>query len=452
MSINYLLLFFLLKIIQSHLVIKFNRLMSIIKEQNYSLDYEFVNQRIDNPYISYIRLGDPHQYIPSFIKADEYSFYLSNYNCPKSVFIFREMSHDFSYITPKQYFDEDDFNEYHFSDSLFLDETINNAEFSTCKIDNYLLMVDNNMKGQQCFHIGSQVKLRADETGINLIDMLFKKEYIKSNLYEYKIINDDEIYFNMGLNISNESIKNYKFIQPIHISNYESEYYSNKKWGLKFDKIYLNNYNNAFKGESNAELDINVGCILGNSDFYVYFKEYLRANNISVEPMIGEQEYYFYFFKRDMPGIEIIKNFEISFYDKDLNFNFRLNSQDLLIEKMFGYYFLIAFERKIKPNWTFGYPIFKKYKFIFDSNKEELGFYCSNECSENPLKESNFNYKNFFIIIGFIIAAIAILILGIFIGKKLYEVRKARANELQDEYEYKEESSEALKVDEKNIN
>ena len=81
-----------------------------------------------------------------------------------------------------------------------------------------------------------------------------------------------------------------------------------------------------------------------------------------------------------------------------------------------------------------------------------MGFYCSNECSENPLKESNFNYKNFFIIIGFIIAAIAILILGIFIGKKLYEVRKARANELQDEYEYKEESSEALKVDEKNIN
>ena len=460
MSISYFLFaFFLLKLNECHLVIKLNRLMSIIKEQDYSLN-DFVNQRIDNPYITYIRLGDPSQYVPSFLISDEYSFYLSGYGCPKYTFIYREMSKDFSYITPKQYFDDYEINEYHFLDSLFLEETNNNLNFSIRKIENISLTVNNNMKGPQCFHIGSQVKLKANETGNNLFDMFFNKGYIKSYLYEYQIINDDEIYLNIGININEENIRNYTFIQPISI--FEGEYYNNKKWGLKFDEIYLTNYSKVINRDSNAELDINVQCILGNSDFHEYFKEYLRVNNISVEPKIGENEYYFYFFEKNMPGIEIIKNFEISFYYKDLDFNFRLTAEDLLIEKRVGYYFLIAFERKLKPNWTLGYLFFKKYKFIFDFDKEEIGFECQgckerkdnsdDNSKDNSIKESKFNLKKFFIIFALVIGSIGILILGIFIGKLLYEVRKARVNELLDLYEYKEkENTEITKGDEKII-
>ena len=443
MSINNNILFFLLlELINSHIVIRFNRLMSIIKEQNYSLDLEYVNQRVDNPYKVTIKLGEPSQYIPCFLKTEKYSFSLTNYNCPQYQTIYKDISKDFIYITPSEYFEDDTITEYHFQDSFFLEETTNNLNFTEIKIKNYSLTVDNNMKGPQCFHIGSQVVLKKEEKGNSLIDVLFKKKYIKSNLYEYKIMNDDIMHLNIGLELNNEEKSKYKFLKPILI--YESEYYNNQRWGLKFGDIYIKNYDIVYKGEINGELDINLGCFLGNSDFHEYFKTFLKDNNISIEPKICEQDYYVYFFSNNMEGLEKIKNFEISFYFKELNYNFSFNYQDLFLEKRNGYYFLIAFERVFRANWKIGFPFFKKYKFVFEHDSELMGFYCPG-CS---FKESNFNAKNILIIFGIIIGAIFILIIGIFIGKKIYESRKKRANELLDLYEYKE-NIEINKVSEK---
>ena len=443
MSINIAFLFFLImEVSKSHITIRFNRMMSIIKEQNYSLDNEYVNQRIDNPYRTYLRLGDPSQYIPSFLKTDEYSFYLSNVNCPSYILVYRGMSKDLIYITPEEYFDDDNINEFHVLDSIFLEETNDNLIFKDIKIHNFSLIIDNYMKGPQCFHIGSQVLLKAEETGYNLIDILFKNKYIKSTLYEYKIINDDEMHLNIGLDINNEEIKKYKFIKPITV--YESEFFSNQKWGLAFENIYINNYNYDYKGESKAELDINLGCLLGSFDFHEYFKKFLKFNNIFIEPKICEQNYYIYFFEKNMPNFDIIKKFEISFYFKELNYNFSFGYQDLILEKRNGYYLLIAFEKNARSNWKFGFPFFKKYKLIFEQNSKLMGFYCPNRCSSN--KESNFDIKKCLMILGIIFGALMVIVIGIFIGKFTYEVRKAKANELLDLYEEKEK--EKLEINE----
>ena len=458
MSINIVFLFFLfMEISKSHIAIRFNRIMSIIKEQNYSLDNEYVNQRVDNPYRTYLRLGDPSQYIPSFLKTDEYSFFLSNVNCPSHTFVWRGMSKDLIYITPSECFDDENINEFHVLDSIFLEETNDNLIFRDIKILNCSLIIDNYMKGPQCFHIGSQGFLKAEETGNNLIDILFKTKYIKSSLYEYKIINDDEMHLNIGLDLNNEEIKNYKFIKPITV--YESDFFSYQKWGLAFERIYINNYNNDYKGESQAELDIHLGCLLGNFDFHEYFKKFLKDNDIFVEPKICEQNYYIYFFGKDMPNFDKLKNFKISFYFKELNYNFSFGYQDLILEKRNGYYLLIAFEKDIRNNWKFGFPFFKKYKFIFDQNSKLMGFYCPNGCSSNnpngypSHKESNFNIKKFLMIFGIVFGAIVILIIGIFIEKYIYEVRKAKANELLDLYEEKENQKlEVNKDSEKAIN
>ena len=442
MSIDFLLIFILIiKLSQSYIAIRFNRIMSIIKEQNYSLDNEYVNQRVDNPYRAYLRLGDPSQHIPSFLKTDEYSFYLSNINCPSYIFVYREMSKDFIYITPKEYFDDENVKEFHILDSIFLEETKDNLLFTDIKINNYSLIIDNYMKGPQCFHIGSQISLKAEETGHNLIDMLFKNKYIKSSLYEYKIINDDEMHLNIGLDINNEDIKNYKFLEPITV--YESEFFSNQKWGLEFESIYISNYNYEYKGESKAELDIHLGCLLGNFDFHEYFKKFLRDNDIYVEPKICEQKYFIYFFGKNMPNFEKVKNFEISFYFKELNYNFSFGYQELFLEKRNGYYLLIAFEKDIRKNWKFGFPFFKKYKFIFDQNSKIMGLYCPKGCSTN--KESSFDIKKFMMIFGIIFAGLVVLIIGICIGKYIYEVRKSKANELLDLYEEKENENSETK-------
>lgn len=436
MSIIYNILFFLLFCsIKSHIVIRFSRLMPIIKEQNYSLDLEYVNQRIDNPYKVWMRLGDPSQYIPSILKTEKYTFYLTNYDCPLYQKINREVSKDFIYITPEEYFEDDTITEFHFMDSFFLEETENNFNFTEIKINNSIFTVDNYMKGPQCIHIGSQVALNKEEKGNSIIDILFKKGYIESYLYEYYIENDDEMHLNIGLELSNEERDKYKFLDPINI--YDSQFYNNKRWGLNFNNIYITNYNIAYEAEEKGELDINLGCFLGNSDFHEYFKRFLKDNNIFVEPKICEQEYYIYFFSNNMEGLEKIKNFEISFYYKDLNYNFTFNYQDLFLEKHIGYYFLIAFEKSFRANWKFGFPFFKKYKFIFDPDSELMGFYCPG-CS---FIKSNFNIKTFLIIFGTIIGAIVILIIGIFLGKKIYEKRKKRANELLDLYEYNEKDN-----------
>ena len=448
--ISIFLLFQVINLINSNIIIPFRRFMSIIKEQNYSLDLEYVNQRVDNPYKAEINLGDPSQRIPGFLKTDEFAFYLSNHECPHSTIYFKSGSNNFTYITPEEYFDDDHITNYQFSDALFLQklnssnvsDTFNLSDYVYTKIGDYMLSSDNNMKGQQCFHIGTQVSLKGEEKRTNLVESLYEKGEIESQLFEFKIINDDEMCLVLGLELEEEERSQYKFVNSITIE--DSAFFNYKKLGLKFANINLNNYGTSYNRETNAEFDISLGCLIGSTDFNEYFKIFLKDNNISVEPKLLEQEYYVYFFSKELEKIDIIKNFAITFYNKELNYNFTFDFNDLFLEKRFGYYFLIAFEKEFRSTWKIGYPFFKKYKFIFDQESKSVGFYCPDGCIDggnSQIKENSFNYKKFFIIFGIIIGAIIILIIGIFIGKKIFEVRKRRANELLEVYEYKEDEN-----------
>ena len=447
--ISIFLLFQVISLINSHFIIHFRRFMSIIKEQTYSLDLEYVNQRVDNPYKAEINLGDPSQRIPGFLKTDEFGFYLSNHECPHSTIYYKSGSSNFTYITPKEYFDEDHITNYQFSDALFLQtlnssnvsDTFNLSDYIYTKIGDYILSSDNNMKGQQCFHIGTQVSLKGDEKLTNLVESLYEKGEIESHLFEFKILDDDEMCLVLGLELEEEEKKQYKFINSITIE--DTAFFNYKKLGLKFNNINLNNYGTSYNTETNAEFDISLGCLLGSTDFNEYFKLFLKENNISVEPKLLEQEYYVYFFSKDFEKIDVIKNFTITFYNKDLNYNFTFDYDDLFLEKRNGYYFLIAFEKEFRSTWKIGFPFFKKYKFIFDQESKSVGFYCPDGCSDgsSQIKESSFNYKKFFIILGIVFGAIIILIIGIFIGKTIFEVRKRRANELLEVYEYKDDEN-----------
>ena len=450
------LLFQAINLINSNIIIHFRRFMSIIKEQTYSLDLEYVNQRVDNPYKAEINLGDPSQRIPGFLKTDEFSFYLSNHECPHSTIYYYTGSNNFTYITPKEYFSEDHITNYQFSDALNLQrlnsinvsDTFNLSDYIYTKIGDYMLSSDNNMKGQQCFHIGTQVSLRGDEKRTNLVESLYEMGEIESQLFEFKIISDDEMCLVLGLELEEEEKKQYKFINSITIE--DTAFFNYKKLGLKFVNINLNNYGTSYNTETNAEFDISLGCLLGSTDFNEYFKMFLKDNNISVEPKLLEQEYYVYFFKSDFEKIEIIKNFAITFYNKELNYKFILDYDDLFLEKRNGYYFLIAFTKEFRSTWKIGFPFFKKYKFIFDQESKSVGFYCPDGCADgnSQIKQNSFDYKKFFIIFGIIVGAIIILIIGIFIGKTIFEVRKKRANELLEVYEYKEDENNQI-TDEK---
>ena len=445
-------IFFLInvfEIIESNVVvIKFNRIRSIYNEQNDNFDNEYVNQRINNPYRTFIKLGDPFQLIPAFLKTDENNFYLSNRNCSQYEMYYNTRSKDFEFITPEEYIYNYEIKEFHIKDSFFL-EKLNNSAYTEIKIYNYSLIVDNNLFGPQCFHIGSQVVINSEEIGQNLFYQLFKMNYIKSSFYEYTIINDDQMHLSMGLDLNQNSLKQYKFIDPI-IST--TELSQNQKWGISLDNINIKDYSNSYNNiRINAEFDINIGCFLGSTDFHEYFKQYLKENDILVQPKIAEQKY-FYFFHNNLYGIEKIKNFEIAFYNKELNYNFTFNFSDLMLNKSSGYYFLIAFEiNNDNKRWKFGYPFFKKYKFVFDIDSKKIGFFVAEQNKNNKdNNEKNFNSINPLIIIGIIIIVIFVLLVGIFIGKKIYEDRKRRTNEISDLYENKENEKKEEIVD-KNV-
>ena len=84
--------------------------------------------------------------------------------------------------------------------------------------------------------------------------------------------------------------------------------------------------------------------------------------------------------------------------------------------------------------WNLGKLFTLKYKFVFNQENKVIGFYTPTDAPNNN-NEVLAKYKYIWIIVG-IIAGLLLILVGYFIGKYIYQVRKKRANELLDEYDY----------------
>lgn len=433
--IYFFLLLYLLELIQSSLIIKFKRYLPIKSESKSITLEEFINKRISNIYTTNIFLGNPPQTIPGFLKSYEHKFYLSNEYCPNQKYFYKEKSITFSL----QNSDVNYIGKF-IHDTLYLDSINSN----TIKFDNFTMNVDNDLKSPQCFHIGTQLSFKEIEKNTNLIDILHKRNFIKSYFYEYRISNDDELLLILDLNIDINN-NEYKFIKPIN--RIVSYYNNNQKWGLSFYKYKLKNYTFSLNTEVQAEFNINYGCFFGITEFKEYFEKYLEDNGIFVEAKYIEREFYIFFFEKNLKNVEKLKNIELTFYHRELNFNFTFTYEDLFIESDNGYYFLVIFDYKNSDVWKFGYPFFKKYNFVFNHDAKIMGFTNSN-IDNNISYDKNMTGKKmnskivFIIILGVILIAVAILLFGILIGKKIFSVRKVKVNELLELYDYKSKDSE----------
>ena len=433
--IYFFLLLYLLELIQSSLIIKFKKYLPIKSESKSITLEEFINKRINNIYTTNIFLGNPPQTIPGFLKSYEHKFYLSNEYCPNQKYFYKEKSRTFSL----QNSDVNYIGKF-IHDTLYLDSINSN----TIKFDNFTMNVDNDLKSPQCFHIGTQLSFKEIEKGTNLIDILYKRNFIKSYFYEYRISNDDELLLILDLNIDINN-NEYKFIKPIN--RIVSYYNNNQKWGLSFYKYKLKNYTFSLNTEVQAEFNINYGCFFGITEFKEYFEKYLEDNGIFVEAKYIEREFYIFFFEKNLINVEKLKYIELTFYHRELNFNFTFTYEDLFIESDNGYYFLVIFDYKNSDVWKFGYPFFKKYNFVFNHDAKIMGFTNSN-IDNNISYDKNMTGKKmnskivFIIILGVILIAVAILLFGILIGKKIFSVRKVKVNELLELYDYKSKDSE----------
>ena len=145
-------------------------------------------------------------------------------------------------------------------------------------------------------------------------------------------------------------------------------------------------------------------------------------------------------------SINEIKSFPTLFF-KHVNLNqiFEFNYKDVFQETKNFYVFKIMLDENNKRFWNFGRPFLKKYQFIFDNDQKTLTYIGINTLTPNKkakddIKKNNTNFfsnKLYLIfILAFIIIIIAVLI-GLFLGKKIFNKnKKKRANELDDDYEY----------------
>jgi len=239
-----------------------------------------------------------------------------------------------------------------------------------------------------------------------------------------------------------------------------------------FDDIYItSNIINLEKDNSFKEntykagiLRFNLGCIIGTKEYRNYlennfFKDYLynkKCHNetAKLNPDFVSQLYY-YFYCDDSIYLEIKKSFKPLVFKKvDLSENFILTFNDLFV-RINGYLiFLIIFKNDTYSNyeWNLGAPFLRKYQFVYDFENKQIGYYNDRIKKENngedgindKHKKNNnnifFDYFGFFCLI--IILSIILFILGFLLAKKVYDIRKKRAYELNDDYEYKEKEKE----------
>ena len=80
---------------------------------------------------------------------------------------------------------------------------------------------------------------------------------------------------------------------------------------------------------------------------------------------------------------------------------------------------MVLFSTHQHLNWDLGRPFMKKYQFEFDFDNKIIGYYkIDNEVVENNI------LKYVLITIGAILLSIGLVVLGVFIGKKYFQLRK----------------------------
>ena len=422
----------LLEHINGYYTIKFSRKFPIEKESTNLTLFEFIKNRVNNIYKTEILIGEPSQKITGFLNSDSHGFFLSTENCPERSFFEMEKSETFNIIknnTKITFSDTLSFNSYSRSNDII--------------IHNYTLYIDKHINEPLCFHIGTQLQRLGE---INLLTELHNHKYISTYYYYYKISSGDDIYLFFNVSMKENKDMNYKIIKPLSSYDYKT-YQMLQTWGMEFENVFLNNETLYYSRErSIVQFDINLNCIIGTFYFKESFNKFLRENKIYVKPLNYKNEYYVYFFEKNMEGIDKIKNINIKFYHEETNYYFTFDYKDLFLEKSNGYYFLIVFEFDNKYKWKFGLPFFKKYKFIFNLDSKLMAFFentninnnVNNNVKDQKIKENkNVTLKVILIIIlGFIFIVILVLIIGILIGKKFFGIRKTKVNELLELYDY----------------
>lgn len=347
-------------------------------------------------------------------------------------------------------------------------------------VENVKFIIDEGSEEKLHIQLGLNKPMTKDFGGPpSFIHSLLEVGVIKDQSWTFKFLSENDGLFILGgephmyQDISKD--KKYQRQYFFETNSLSVKEYHNP-WSISAQKVFMKDQNgediiiNENKG---CYLNYNLGFIIGTKEYREYIKNHFFDELINLKicsydlvhflgPNDMNNRYYAYScdktnFKEKY--YEVFPN--LYFYIFDYNYNFVLTKEDLFIEINDKLYFMIIFEKKSIEhpeliNWNLGLPFLKKYEFVHNYEKETVGFYIpyeeeekkdsdkqedkedkkEKESSENEPKEDD-NKKFIFIIIVVCIASVILIIAVFLITKKMYQSRKERANELNDnDFEY----------------
>ena len=257
------------------------------------------------------------------------------------------------------------------------------------------------------------------------------------------------------------------------------------------------------KGEE-ITINTNKGCYLNyNNGFVKATKEYwdyikknyffeLFVANICKEESVRfntEEETVKSYYIISCDKIKIMEEYKqkldsfptIKFFIFDFNYNFELTKDDLFTDVNNVLYFMIIYQRDIFNNadlafWDLGLPFLFKYQFVHNYQKKTVGFYIpekeeetvevkeeekenkpavinteepNNEKEPDKGKEDNTNLI-IYITLG-IVVGIGLLITAFCMGKYMFQQRKRKANELEENFDYTTSDNKAKEKEDEGI-
>ena len=223
---------------------------------------------------------------------------------------------------------------------------------------------------------------------------------------------------------------------------------NNYEWSLNFNDIYLsinNNKSEYYYLQKNVIITFYIEefFIVGTNEYFklienIFFKKYFKKGICQKEthkkPNYKNDFFYIICYIEDNYKINVFfNNFpSLIFYQKEMNYNFTLDSRDLftIIPDNKRILFNIEFYNNNSNKWILGKPFFKKYQLIFDSESNTISYYIDKNIDIKKVKKNEINILSFIIIIAFFV--------GVLFGKIfLFKYsRKLKANELEDNYSY----------------
>ena len=427
------------------------------------------------PMVSELNIGSPEQNIDVIFRTDcTYTYITSNkhnISKPDQASEFIQLKYgNFKYFNEKEsehiYFYEKGYN--------FSRYAYNNQFFSYCISDNlkindksikFDLMLANSIEYEEPGAICLQLEEESSPLQFTAsFPVLLKKNYSLIDDYKWFIYygkNNEKDYLVIGTSV--DEFKNpesgnkvYQKFDPDNDYFREDDELDVHKAAMRisFDDIYLisdSKEKEKFEDPKNlkGKLVPSIGFIVGTTNYSEYLEKnvfgiYLGLNQchkgiFSQRPNLVGEEYSYYFCDESLYNNikSVFKN--IIFKKVTFSEKFELTFDDLFLRQNGYLIFLVIFSTHQHFYWSFGTPFLKKYQFDFDFDKKKVGYYhIENKNIDGANKNETNIFKYISLIFLIIILAGILIVLGICLGKNYFKIRKKRANELDDDFDYKE--------------